>query len=366
MFEVKKCSRGRKLRRARSVKAPFRAVFLAVFGLALLPFAVCAPRAERGTPGAEQGEPAWVSDPYRVYGKDMYIAAVGYGPNRDSAEKSALAALTAIFGQSVSSSSQSNYTYSQAVERSGSGWTENSDIAQAVKTSVEMDTLIGAEIKDVWDNGRGTVYAVAAMERIKTKLVYSELIQQNLRVISKLTVTVRAERYSFDDYAGYQQAALLADANAVFANVMNVIGPAIPRNDLVSGNNYRQEAAEIARNIPIAVTVENDRQDRVKGAFSKVLGSAGFRTGGKDSRYELRAKLALEQASFDGNPYKWIRYVLDASLVDRYSETILFPYTITGREGHASEAEAANRMLRAVEESIEDSYVKALEEFLSQ
>jgi hypothetical protein len=311
--------------------------------------------------------PEWVSDPYAAYNKAVYIAAVGYSSGRDGAEKNALTALMAIFGQSISSESKTRYSYSQALEQSGTVWAENSEIAQAVKTSVKMDTLVGAEIKDIWEDGEGTVYAVAALERAKTNLIYSEMIQQNLGIISKLTALSSADKQSFDGYARYQQAASFADANGVFLNVMKVISPASAAGEeLKSGDDYRIEAAEIARSIPIAITVQNDKMDRVKGAFSQVLTAAGFRTGGNSSRYVLNAALNLEEASFDGNSYKWIRYAVDAALTDTSTGAVLFPYNITGREGHNSLAEAENRAIRTAEASIRDSFVKTLGNFLSQ
>jgi hypothetical protein len=35
--------------------------------------------------GSGKSEPQWVSDPYAVYPRTVYLAAVGYGPSRESA-----------------------------------------------------------------------------------------------------------------------------------------------------------------------------------------------------------------------------------------------------------------------------------------
>jgi hypothetical protein len=312
-----------------------------LFALALV-LSACA-----GGPAAgdsrKKDEPQWVSDPYLVYPRTVYLAAVGYGPSRDSAEKNALAALTAIFNQSISSETEINVSYSEALVKSGSTWSENSDIAQTVKTSVQMNTLIGAEIADVWDDGTGTVYAAAVMDKFNTGSVYSDLIQQ------------------------YQQASSLADANMVFANVMKVIDiPSFGGGDIKSGEYYRFEASEIAKNISVAVAVDNDRQGRIKNAFTQALSASGFRSGGVNPRYSLNASLALEPVTFEGNPYQWIRYSVGSDLVDLSSGMTIFPYSITGREGHNSASEAETRALRAAETSIRDGYGRALGEFFSQ
>jgi hypothetical protein len=297
----------------------------------------------------------------------VYLAAVGYGPSRESAEKNALAALTAIFNQSISSKTEVNVSYSEALEKSGSTWSENSDIAQTVKTSVQMNTLIGTEIADVWDNRGGTVYAVALMDKLKAGSVYSELIRQNQQAVSRLTTLSAGEKQSFDGYVKYQQASSFADANAVFTNVMRVIDiPSFGEGEVRSGEYYRIEASEIAKNISVEVAVDNDRQGRIGDAFAQALSASGFRTGGSNPRYALRGSLDLEPVTFDGNPYRWVRYSVDSSLVDLASGMTIFPYSITGREGHNSASEAEIRALRSAETSIRDGYGRALGEFLSQ
>ncbi|MDR0586728.1 MAG: LPP20 family lipoprotein [Treponema sp.] len=340
-------------------------LFLGAFVLALVLPACAGGPASGGSRG--KGEPQWVSDPYQVYPRAVYLAAVGYGPSRESAEKNAVAALTAIFNQSISSETEINVSYTEALVKSGSTWSENSDIAQTVKTSVQMNTLIGAEITDVWDDGKGTVYAAAVMDKLKTGSVYSELIQQNQLTIAKLTALSDGEKQSFDGYVKYQQASSLADANMVFVNVMKVIDiPSFGSGDIRSGEYYRVEASEIAKNISVAVAVDNDRQGRIGGAFTQALSASGFRTGGANPRYTLKGSLALEPVTFEGNPYRWTRYFVESNLVDLSSGASIFPYSITGREGHNSASEAETRALRAAETSIRDGYGRALGEFLSQ
>jgi hypothetical protein len=339
-----------------------------VVSLFVLAFALsaCAGSPASGT-GRGKGEPQWVSDPYAVFPRAVYLAAVGHGPSRESAEKNALTALTAIFNQSISSEMEVNVSYSEALEKSGSTWSENSDVAQTIKTSVQMNTLIGAEIADVWDDGGGTVYAAAVMDKFKTGSVYSELIQQNQQAITKLTTLSAEEKQSFDGFVKYQQASSLADANMVFANVMKVIDiPSFGSGAVRSGDYYRIEASEIAKNISVTVAVDNDRQGRINGAFTQALSASGFRTGGTNPRYSLKASLALEPVTFEGNPYRWTRYFVESNLVDLSLGMTLFPYSITGREGHNSGSEAETRALRAAETSIRDGYSRALGEFLSQ
>jgi hypothetical protein len=310
--------------------------------------------------------PEWIYAPDTVYPEAQYLSAVGYGSDRESAEKNALGALTAVFGQSVRGETRAGYRYSEAVADGIIDMRENSEIDSAVKTSFAQDTLIGAEIKDAWFDGT-THYAVAVMDKLKCGILYSDLIEANQRTIAGLISFAEGERQSFEGYARYELAAAVADANTAFANILSVISPAsaaLLRDELRGGDEFRLEGRSILQRIPIAVTVEGDAAGRIKSAFSQVIADRGFLSGGGGSRYSLEGSLLLEDVELPQNPNKFVRYTVNAVLMDTVNGSVLFPYSVSGREGHVSPSEAENRALRAAESSIREFYGQALENYL--
>jgi hypothetical protein len=309
-------------------------------------------------------EPRWVRSPDQVYSRASYIAAVGFGADRGAAEKNALTSLTAIFGQTIEADQRITTTYSEAFLNGASQWAEeNTDVENAVRTSVSMNSLVGAEIRDVWFDGKATHYAAAVMDKAETARLYREMIQVNLEMIDNLTALSPAEKNSMDGLARYYLAAAVADANDAFANVLSVIGAAPPA-DIKNGGIYRLEAANITRTIPVGVNVVGDRSGRIRAAFAEALSGAGFRSGGNNSRYVLQVTLSMTEVQLN-NPNKFIRYLLDGNLVDTPSNEVLFPYNINGREGHLSIPEAEERALKTAEGRIKAEYGMALSAFLS-
>jgi hypothetical protein len=324
------------------------------------------------SPGVAVGggiQPRWVTAPESVYDRKTYVSAVGYGDNRNMAERRALAALTAIFGQSIQSEAQSTIAYSEAIINGNiSSASGNNDFVNLIKTSAEMDSLVGAEIKDLWFDGKGTYYAAAVMERAKTAALYKDLIDTNIRLINDLTVVSSEEKYTLDGLRRFQLAAAVADANETFLNVLRVLGDgstSIPKNPK-TGDDYRLEIAAITKNIPIGVIVENDQRDRIRGAFEEVLTKAGFRSGGSNSPYLLKVLVNMSPVDLPNNPNKFVRYVVDANLEDRRSGDRLLPFSVSGREGHLSIPEAENRAIRAAETKIKETYRPVLDAYISQ
>jgi hypothetical protein len=283
------------------------------------------------------------------------MTAVGYGPGRAVAEKEALANMISVFGQTVQVDRQSMVGYQEALRRDTvASYFRNTEITNAIKTSAELDILIGAEIREYWYDGQGVHYALAVIEKSKAVSLYSELVKANREIISILTTLEEEEKYSLDGYARFLLAAKIAGGNRVFSNILSVLGGGMTPSsrELAEAENFRVEARDIARRIPVDVRVDNDNSGRIQGAFTAVIGKKGFLTGGQDSRYTLEVTLKLSPVELPGQQNKFIRYELAAKLLDRVTGNVLLPYTVSGRDGHLTIPEAENRAITTLEREI--------------
>jgi hypothetical protein len=324
------------------------------------------------TPATQEGtvvntsrtKPAWVDSVESVYGRAQYVAAVGYAADRAMAEKNAFANLTAIFGQSIQADQTIVNTYQEAV-RNGvtTGWSDNIAMQNTISTSVSMDALVGAEIREVWYDSRNTWYAAAVMERAKTVQLYTGMINANKNVIDNLLAMNQTEKNSLEGFSRYQFAATVADINITYGNVLQVIGATVP-GDLKKGNDYRLEAQNITRAIPVGIRVANDKSGRIQGAFAKAFSDLGFRSGGNNSRYMLDVNITASPVAITGNTNKFTRIELDAKFTE--NSVTLLPYNFANREGHTSQAEADNRAYIAAERKINEEYSKLLSDYLSR
>ncbi|MDR2659162.1 MAG: LPP20 family lipoprotein, partial [Spirochaetaceae bacterium] len=178
-----------------------------------------------GAVKSSKNEPAWVSSPYSVYDKNLYVAAVGSGDNRASAERAAFAALTSVFGQSIEAEFSNLTNYSEAVQNGSIVVSENNAVREAVKTSSMMDSLVGAEIAGVWQDGGDRLwYAAAVLDKKKAAGLYAGLISGNLRIIDDITNIPEAEANTIEAFSRYQLAAAVADANELYGNLLSVLG----------------------------------------------------------------------------------------------------------------------------------------------
>jgi hypothetical protein len=294
------------------------------------------------------------------------LAAVGYGGNRRQAEGNALGNLAGVFGQSVSSNISTVTRYSENVVSGGISSAENSEIQEAIQTSAAMESLIGAEITGYWFDGKNTHYAVAVMDKGKTARIYGDLIDSDQRFIAGLIDVPQADRSTLEGVARYNLAASIADADQLFATVLAVVDGPDRRSGMKSGDEYRSQGAKLAALIPVNVVVDKDSGGRITSAFTSVLSQAGFRAGNGGERYMLAVTVSFAPVDLP-NPAgnKFTRYIVDANLTDTANKTVLFPFNISGREGHLSQTEAEERAYRAAVAKIAGDYGTALGDYLS-
>jgi hypothetical protein len=327
-----------------------------LLGIALL-FSGCLSSGQAGK------EPGWVTDPYKKYDRQTNVAAVGGGGSREAAEKNALGGLVAIFGRSIQVDEKVSLSYREAVKNGAiAKWSENTTVDTVVSSQMGMDSLVGAEIGEVWFNGKGEYWAVAALNKAKAVQVYSGMVKSSLTVIENLVNVPEAEFYTLDGFSRFRLAAVIADLTAGYANLLSFIGA--PVNGLKSGDDYRLQALNIARAIPVGLNVRNDRSGRIEGAFAKALSDLGFRSGGSNSRYMLAVNVITVPVVISGNGNKFTRIELLANLADLNTGTVLLPYSFSDRQGHITQTEADNRAYAAAERRINEEYSGLFNDFL--
>ena len=257
-------------------------------------------------------------------------------------------------------------------------WTENAVLEENINVSA-TNTLIGAEVPEPWYDNRDTWYAAAVMDKAKTEKIYTDMIKANLSLIGNLINMNQVEKNTLEGYSRYHFAAVTADINMSFANVLNVIGAPVP-SGLKGGDEYRLEAINIARVIPVRVVVEKradvDRAESIRNAFSRALSETGFRTTSDNAPYTLEVNLGLREAVYPDRQTEFVtneiaaeyaHYDISANFTDTTTKTGLLPiYSIGGEAAQSTLREAENRAIIAAERKINEQYKDWLSEHLAQ
>ena len=312
--------------------------------------------------------PEWVSSPYSVYPHESYIASVGSAADRNASEVVALQEFAAIFGQTIKSESDLSNRMTQAKEN---GLVANSSLStfdQNIKRLVDVDSLIGVEIKEFWCDDKGTWYALAVLDKAKAEDIYTNMIKQNASAIQTVISNIGKDEYSIDGFSAYDFAEDIAVENEKYLTRMSVINPDSVnslKTYCPSSKNYHAKKMEVAKNTPICVQTFNDEQGRYKEAFSQAIAEAGFKGTYDDTvRYILIAKFEFERSDTSDKKTVRCRYNCESYIMDTYTQHEIVPFTVKGRESHVDYTEAQHKAESAMISKIKKDFSKAFNDYV--
>jgi hypothetical protein len=307
-----------------------------------------------------EGKPDWIQKPENAFNPAYYICGVGSGSSQEEADANAFANLISYFGQSVESNIQSVQAYKERITGNSVSLQIKDEISSETILSSSMNQLIGAKIYDRWkEPAKQKYHAVAVMEKSETIRIYTQLINDNIALIEKLTAVGSREKVTINTVSRYYYAADIADANAVFKNVLMVLGVSHQGAGGHTGYDYRLSAENIAAQIPIMIIVKGDVDNRISKAFAQVFSRRGFKTNAAtslastDRPYTLNADFKMEDMPVSDSRYKYTRFVLTAALLGKDGAELL-SFSTTNREGHATQNEARQRAIRSAEMAISE------------
>jgi hypothetical protein len=315
-------------------------------------------------------EPAWVKRPASVYPEARFVSAVGTSSERAQAETAALGLLSSFFKQSIS-----NTIIMRESQRQEGGRTlEQSENYQSLEAISALDSLIGAEVKETYNDRQGrTWYAVVVMEKAKCAPLY---LGELNRKVSEVNTLIGGD-ITFETISRCQKAQVAAAEADVLALVLAMLGGANRQAEITAlAATISSKLAE-AKSLPIDVRVtmspeqerlqgmrETDVINRVKSAFTTAFSNAGFRTGSASSRYALVVTVSI--APTTQNRYYNTRYNIDAVLKDTRSGAELFPFNRTNREAHpGSQEDANNRAILGAEKKVREEFPEVLRDYLN-
>lgn len=312
--------------------------------------------------------PLWVFSPEKVFPDSKYLKYVGYGADRNSAEVSALNGLSAIFGRNVISDTGLSTRMEEVILEGNSSFIDHSVFDQEIISKVNVNNLIGVKIKGFWTDANGTWYSVAVIDRAEVADLYKILIQKNNDIISKLTESANKDFYSINSMRAYDFAQEIAIENnnnleklfVIDYNSAKAIG-----KDVAAPEVYGEKQYEIAKEIPVYISIKGDVDDVYKSAFLDALSEFGF-SGSTDSnvRYVIDGAVSytMEETS-DGKTSKCY-YDFDSSFTDTKDGINVFPINIHGRQAHRTASQAKSRAVTDISNKIQSTFNEEFSKYL--
>ena len=301
----------------------------------------------------------------KKYPESEYVSAIGTGRDRKSAESDAKLALSQILGESIKAE-QVTTQYADSTGR------DEATIASVINEKAVFDHITGIVIKEtVADKTTGIVHALAVLDRKQAGNFYFAKVNDANAHVASLLSKATAGKGTVESLGYLRDAQEIAADNQYNYDLLCVISPAQGRMASVSylsPQAVRAKRTELAAALRIQIRVQGGQgtdgaqRNRVRTAFSSALTAQGATVVADDdaaATHALSAELLFAPAESPDPAYVFVRYTLNATLTE-FSTSKEIPYTLTGREGHVTDAQAKNRALIKLESTVKENYLSSL------
>lgn len=314
--------------------------------------------------------PDWIENSDKDYPRSSYYVSVRDSKEKDDAELKAVESIASVFGQDISSESE---TESNMRSLSLSGSVDSTEIDKSLNQKIlrmmNQDDLIGIEIAgSFFDRKANRYYALAVMDKAKAYSIYEKMILNNDKKARSYISASKKDSFSLVAYSNLLSAYDYAKINEKYAlrlEVINLEKAESVTKSLVKTSQITPLLLETAQKTKISVKIENDTE-KISSVFAKVLSDFGFIVSEQKSRYELSGILSFFEREISGKGITNVEYSLQCKITDRQKGDELVPWSVSGREGAKTAEYARLRASEAIKKKITNDYSKDFKNSLGE
>lgn len=330
----------------------------AMLGLLTL-ILVAAGCAHTPSPPPSPAKPDWVQGSSARYSSRLYLTGVGVGTNRRQAEDAARSEIAKVFKVRILASTL-DWMKSETLPGQKEAFAQQ---VEALTTTSVDQVLEGTAIAELWeDRERGTVYALAVLDRERT----AGILRERIRQLDGEVAAIMAIPPGNAPLAGLREAVRAADAiqkrdllNAELA-VASSEGAGIP-----APYSYGEAAAIINRilaKVRLGVSISGDDSGAVRLAAIDGIARAGFQVPTDPAQTDIQVKgsVSIRSVEVSHSPWRWYTAQFLGELVDAKGGLTLGILREESREGAQEEGTARERTLRELSTRVADGIKREL------
>lgn len=304
------------------------------------------------------GEPEWVSNPKTVYPDDLYLAAVGTGDTRRSAENAAAASLSRIFESHI----ESDERLVDQTRETTTSFERTTDFTTDINI-LSSQTLFNIQHAEAWKDELGRYHAVAYLNRRETADIYRDKINEQTTRVNFLRASAANSDGLLKTYATLRAANTHAkDADNLLRQLKVIHSPSVPDSTPgYSMNQLRKRLADTAKQIKVAIDVDGDDEKRMTAMLQEFITGYGFVIG-KPIVLNIEATVDVTDTGERDQGLVFVRYELMLQVKDS-KDNVVATVRDKGREAHKTLDQARTRSIRTLENSIKAGGAQRLDAY---
>ena len=318
-----------------------------------------------------QEPPLWVIDKEGAYPDRDWLAVTGKGNTVMQAEDFVVSRISQQFRVDINTRMAYQEHVNERMTLSDKGNQGDFEritnhINDIFRTS-STKGIIGLIVENWTDPQTNEIHAIARMNRYECGRRYSEIIDENERVIKNLVEKANTgdplDRVQTLNYA--HNLALMTDD---LHNMRTVLHSMYIHYTLEYGNanNILMKANETKKELIFYVEVTGDQNNRLLRTLTSILNKQGFKTEStRYSNYAIIVELEVEDIINPNAQFQAARFTINYALYDE-NDNEVFSNTFTDSNRHNTIEQARQGVMRLVEDYMnKDGFTKDFDNFIN-
>lgn len=262
-----------------------------------------------------KGKPAWVDNKYAKYPESEFMVEIGQGSSLKDARGNAAAALAQIFRTSIKVETTIQTRYRELSSGDSVQATEVTNFDQDI-TQLADQELVNVNFGESWTNNLGQVHVLAYIDRQATANIYRQRIEENNSTVRNFLSRSDEQSSIIREYAYCDAAYVIAQANQVLMEQLEIINLPISRTIRKSYdlNDVRDKRKETALMMAFRINIANDEEGKITSVLTDKLTSFGFSIDPSGS-LSVSGSISFETVKLD-NDMENIKFYLTVNIED--------------------------------------------------
>ena len=299
-------------------------------------------------------KPIWIEKRERVFPSSLYLTAVGNGYTKQDAENDALNGISKIFNSTIDGSTQTI----RKVSEGNDTFKKSLDLIRDIRVSTNTK-LLNTDIKEnYFDKEQGLHYAIAVMDKQRTRMIYQERIRENNGQVDKWINAVNGSSNSFEKLKYLGKSKELLNINILFAQMLKILGDIHTKaEDKYSLQTIEKKRNKILDTFIVEMNVSDGFPKSIKNEIESQLNQFGFKISNRNTNIIVNCDYEHKETELAGNDAKFLNYSFKISFIEKNGNKEIASFEDSGRSGQLTLSAAKKKVELKIKKNIEKNFV---------
>lgn len=306
--------------------------------------------------------PDWYNNREEYFPEKDYIVSKGWGTTPEKAIEQATINMARVFSThiTVEKNILERYESISDMKNISENFYEFSEETARLISDQHLVNILFVE--PAWDRKSKSFYTLGYIQRSETARILMDRMKREQENVEYYVRMAFGTNDAVEKYHYYTVAWLTSGRNKMMQGQLDVLVPGIGVKPIYSFAELCELKDNAAKDIRFIISVEGDKNGRVKQALRTAIDETGFATVEKNGLLGIHAKALIKDIDIDQEPLAFVSWELQLIMTDRQNVTSISMME-EGREGSTNTENAKMHAFERMQGFIKDEFQLKLMEY---